>query len=303
MSTVREVSAARRTLIAVIVAVTAASVAFRLLGEKGLEHTALVFIGIPAVLAIAAVMAPQPKTAQGVTGRAVAIALLVSGIVFADGFVCILFASPLFFLVAALATAVVSTVRKRRGGAGVGTYALMLFVLAPPALEGVAPGFEMGREETVTVERTVAGTPDEVAGALAGTPDFGLPLPPFLRLGFPTPGAASGSGLAVGDTRSVHLEHGHHGSGALVMRVAESGPGHVRFEADSDASYVVHWLRWRGAEVRWSPAGTGRTRVAWTVSYRRRLDPAWYFGPLERFGARTAAGYLIDSLATPRPGA
>jgi hypothetical protein len=40
--------------------------------------------------------------------------------------------------------------------------------------------------------------------------------------------------------------------------------------------------------------------VTWTLRYRRRLDPAWYFVPLERYGARLAAGYLIETLATPR---
>jgi hypothetical protein len=302
MDTRDEASQAKATLIAVIVAVTLASVAYRLLMQKGEEHTALVFIGIPALLAVAAVLAPKPKSGQGVTARAVAIALLISGIVFGEGFVCILFASPLFFFVGALVTSIVETVREHRGGRGLRSYVLVLFLLTPPALEGVAPGIEAGREETVTVERTVAGDPADVARALARTPDFAAPLPRFLRLGFPTPGATAGQGLRVGDERSVVLDHGHHGSGALVMRVSESDSAHVRFDAVSDRSYVVHWLTWRGADVTWTAAGPGRTRVVWTLRYRRRLDPAWYFGPLERYGARTAAGYLIDALATPHWG-
>ena len=39
--------------------------------------------------------------------------------------------------------------------------------------------------------------------------------------------------------------------------------------------------------------------MTWTLSYRRRLDPAWYFAPLERYGVGLAAGYLIETLATP----
>jgi hypothetical protein len=35
------------------------------------------------------------------------------------------------------------------------------------------------------------------------------------------------------------------------------------------------------------------------LEYRRRLDPAWYFAPLERYGARLAASHLIDALAAP----
>ena len=41
------------------------------------------------------------------------------------------------------------------------------------------------------------------------------------------------------------------------------------------------------------------TRVTWTLRYRRGLDPAWYFGPMEQYAARLAAGYLIDTVATP----
>ena len=41
----------------------------------------------------------------------------------------------------------------------------------------------------------------------------------------------------------------------------------------------------------------GRTRVRWVLAFQRRLDPGWYFAPLERFGAREAAGSLIDGLS------
>jgi hypothetical protein len=41
------------------------------------------------------------------------------------------------------------------------------------------------------------------------------------------------------------------------------------------------------------------TSVTWTIRYRRDLDPAWYFGPMERFIVKRAADYLIDSVATP----
>ncbi|MDB4948314.1 MAG: hypothetical protein JWM27_963 [Gemmatimonadetes bacterium] len=297
-----EAEGSRRTWVAIIIAITVASLAFRLLEIGGLQHTSAVFVGIPAILAIALVLSPKPGTPQGVAGRAVALGLLVAGIVFGEGFVCLLMASPLFFGVAALVTAIVNRSRKRSGGSGGKTYALMLVLLTPAALEGVIPGFEVGREEAVTVERTVAGTPEQVAAALARTARFDRTLPAFFQLGFPMPMHPSGSGLAVGSVRTVGFDHGHHGSGTLALRVVESAPGRVSFAAERDDSYLLHWLTWRGAEVRWAADGAGRTRVRWTLRYRRRLDPAWYFGPLERYGTRQAAGYLIDSLARPRAG-
>ena len=79
-----------------------------------------------------------------------------------------------------------------------------------------------------------------------------------------------------------------------------TNPASVAFTLASDSSYITHWLSWEDATVRWVPVDAGRTRVTWTLRYRRRLDPAWYFVPLERYGARLAAAYLVETLATPR---
>jgi hypothetical protein len=62
---------------------------------------------------------------------------------------------------------------------------------------------------------------------------------------------------------------------------------------------MTHFLRWREIDVTWAPVDSVTTRVTWTVRYERGLDPAWYFGPMERYAVRLAAGYLIDSVATP----
>lgn len=76
-------------------------------------------------------------------------------------------------------------------------------------------------------------------------------------------------------------------------------PGRVRFRITSDETAIADWIRWRTSEVTFEPAGSGKTRVRWTLRFDRRLDPAWYFGPCERLGASQAASYLISALATP----
>jgi hypothetical protein len=167
-------------------------------------------------------------------------------------------------------------------------------------VEGVVPGFEFNREETISATSIVSGSASDVRAALARTPQFDRRLPPFFRLGFPTPSHTMGAGLGVGDQRSVMFLHGEHHSGALVMRVAAIDSASVTFATVSDSSYITHWLAWHGSKVEWKPVGPGQTAVTWTLSYRRRLDPAWYFVPLERYGARLAARYLIETAATPR---
>ena len=289
----------RKKLVGVIAGLTAASLLYRFAMQIGYEHTSLVFVGVPALLAIAVAYTAPPKTALGTIVRSTTLALLLAGIFFGEASICLLMAAPILYFVAILvglsADRTRQRIQDRRGAAALP--ALVLLAAGISAAEGVAPRFELPREAEVTAVRIVPAAPAEVERALAAPMRFDRPLPPFLRLGFPVPGATAGEGLRVGDARAVTLV-GHH-DGTLRMRVAAAGPGRVVFTPVSDHSYVVHWLSWRSAEVRWR-AVPGGTEVRWTLRYRRRLDPAWYFAPLERYGVGQAAGYLADALATPR---
>jgi hypothetical protein len=125
------------------------------------------------------------------------------------------------------------------------------------------------------------------------------PLPAFLRLRFPVPTEAHGRGLQVGDLRIVHFAGGEGKPGDLKVVVEEARPGYVRFEMLSDKSKIAHWLTWRSAEFEWKPVDATHTSVRCTMKFRRDLDPAWYFGPWERYAVRLAADYLIGANATP----
>jgi hypothetical protein len=268
-----------------------------------LEHSALVFIGLPAVIAVAAVLLPRPASAKGAIVRAITIALCLSSVVFGEGFVCIVLAAPLFYGIGLVIGWAIDRSANDHSEPPRALSCVLLLVFLPFSLEGVVPGFEFTRNATVTVAREVHGTPAQVEAALARTPRFDRELPAFFRrLRFPTPGMTGGEGLRIGDRRSVEFLHGAHNAGhhpgVLTLEVRERGPQRVLFVMPEDSSYLTHWLSWHYAEVTWQEIAPGRTRVTWTLAYRRRLDPAWYFGPLERYGVGLAAGYLIDTLAT-----
>jgi hypothetical protein len=298
----RRLTAGQTRLIVVIVALAAASTAFHLLATTGFRHSAAVFIGIPTLLALLVARSGRPATGTGVVMRVITLALLLSSIVFAEGMVCILLAAPIFYLVGFLVSETVFAIRDGLRKRKHRTFFLLTLIILPTGIEGTMPGVEWNREESVTVSRIVPGAPAEVRAALAARPGFAPALPPFLRLGFPIPIATAGSGLALGDERTIVFAHAHGGHverGTLAFRIAERDSQFIRFEPVSDDSYVIHWLTWRSSEVRWRAVSPTATRVDWTLRYRRRLDPAWYFKPLERYGVGVAAGYLIDALATP----
>ncbi len=280
----------RRELIGIVLALAGASMLYRILHLGRLEQTSALFIGLPAFLAVVLVSVARPRSTMGVVLTATTLALLLSGIVLGEGFICILMASPLFFTVAILIVLLDEWVKRRRDKLRVAVF----LPFAALALEGVLPGFEFERESRVTVEVTLPVPPERFEAALARAPAFKPPLPLALRPGFPRPVAASGDGLAPGDRRRVAFA-ARGRTFPVEFAVSERAEGRVSMALLSDETPIAHWLTWRGSRFEWREVDGG-TRVRLTLDYRRELDPAWYFGPLERLVVREAGKYLLKSI-------
>ena len=190
-------------------------------------------------------------------------------------------AAPLFLGVGLVIAAFVERTRKNLPGPGAVSCVVLLSTTM--SFEVVTEQWSLPREEVVHVDRVIEANSNEVSELLSQTPRFEKELPAFLKLGFPTPRLASGSGAAIGDVRVILFAGGEGEPGELVLEVIDSQPGHVRFRAVSDESHIAHWLTWKEAEVEWQAVGSRRTRIQWTLRYRRELDPYWYFAPWERY--------------------
>lgn len=285
--------AARRGVAAVAVALAAGSVVYRLVHWGHVDQTALLFIGIPTAMAIIVAYMKPAQSLMGTLMKATLIGVALSGIVFAEGLVCILMSAPLFLGVAAAVGGIITAARRGPGDARRRTaMAVLPFVLL--SLEGTTDVTSLPREGSATAERIVAATPAEVRAKLAGAPYYYADLPLLFRSGFPTPIGGEGTGLEVGDERYVRFT-----MGSMRVRVTHSEPNAVTFARIEDTTPVRNWLEVGDSVITWTGIAPGRTRIRWTMYYERHLDPAWYFGPLERFGVNKAAGYLIDSVATP----
>jgi hypothetical protein len=296
---------ARLAVVAIISAVAIGSLAYTGIKNNGLEQTAALFIGIPAILAIIVVLAVSPKSAVGVACHAVTIGLLVSLLALGEGMVCILMSAPLFYGVAFMIGKTYELVRNQGGRPTAYSLAIVL-VFLPMSLEGVSEWASFDRDEWVTETRVVQASSQQVEEALFQPPRFDRVLPAYLRIGFPRPVATEfwPGGTALrwvirfrgGEMRIDGIEPR---VGDLILELVDRRPGLVSWEAINDDSHMTHFLNWREAVVQWTPIDAHSTRVTWRLRYRRGLDPAWYFGPWERYATRLAAGYLIDSVATP----
>jgi hypothetical protein len=287
---------ARWNWLTIILASLAGTLAYKLEVGHNLEQTSLLFIGIPAAIAIICVITPQPRSAAGTALKAVTLFIGISGIFLGEGFICILMASPIFYLVAV----VIGIARDRAKNNATIVSCLIFIAMIPISSEGVRPGMSFNRDGIVIAERTIAATSEQVKAALNAPPRLNGKLPFYLRLGFPRPVRADFQGSGVGAREIIHFAGGEGKPGDLVLEVTEATNQQIRWRSISDSSHVAHWLKWEESSVRWSAVDTTHTRVQWTLRYRRLLDPAWYFGPWERYGARLTADQLIQDAATPK---
>jgi hypothetical protein len=287
---------ARWWVIALVVALSGGAELYRILMRTGYGHSAAMFMGVPAVLAIVLALTPKAKTLTGGILKGITLALLIVAPVLGEGYLCILMASPLFYLVGAVVGIVLDESRKGRRA----TLSCIVLVLAPLSLEGVSPELSWNRTETVELVRVVNAPSADVERALGQPPRMDVALPRVLRIGFPHPLEMRGSGLERGATREI-LFSGAEGdpAGFLEMQVAEARPGYVRFDAVRDGSKLTQWIRWRRSEVQWAAVDPRHTRVLWRIEFDRELDPAWYFTPMERAAVSKAAEFLIEANATP----
>jgi hypothetical protein len=290
-------------LVGIILAVAAAAAAFAVIRDTPLQQTSALFIGIPVILAIATVFVPTRGSAIGVACKTVTIGLLVSLLFLGEGMVCVVMSAPLFYVVAIIMGKIADEMNEDEPSGRSRLYSCVaLMAIAPMTVEGVFPLTTIDRHVVVSDTRVVAATPDQVAAALVATPRFDRALPFYLGIGFPRPTLTRINGdrwvitMRGGEMRLNGMEPR---TGDLVLAIDDRGPGFIHWRAVSDDSHMRHFLSWQASRVEWQAIDAQHTRVTWTISYRRDLDPAWYFGPMERYAVHLAAGYLIDAVATP----
>jgi hypothetical protein len=275
---------------------------YTFLRRNYLVDSAALYIGLPLLLAVGMSLLPETKSAFGATMKGITIALLLSAIVLQEGIICILFASPIFYGVGAIVATLVDRV-KRKGKDPKYLSVAICAVLAMLSTEGAIPQTSFDRDNSVTVSKTVYATRDKVREQMAAGTTLGADKPLFLSL-FPYPVSVAPLGLNLGDETRIHFVYVKHiwwtkVEGELVLRVVESSKDKIVFEAVSDDSYLSHYLQWQGSEVSLATIDEHHTQVTWRLTYKRILDPFWYFAPMQNYAVHLAAEELIDHVATP----
>jgi hypothetical protein len=288
----------------------AATLTARAVLDSSFRNSTLLYILIPFAISIALHLAIPVSEGES-TGarfgrhfRAATIVMLGSSALLFEGFLCVLFFMPIYYAMIGIGF-LFNWLADRGGGGHAGAYAIPA-VVAVLAAEGLTGPTTMPRYNEATYTQVLAGSPASLQANMAKPIEFEAERHWFLWL-FPMPTRVQAGTLKAGDVHRLHFVYKRWfftniQRGDMAIRIAEVSPTRIRTEIVQNDSYLSHYMKIDGTEVRFREIGGGRTQVSLTVKYHRLLDPSWYFGPMERLAARQSARYLIDTIIARKDG-
>jgi hypothetical protein len=277
---------------------------YLILKKQKLTDSAALYIGIPLLVSLGLTLTPNRSNSLLIsTLKTITIALLLAAIVLREGYICLIFSAPIFYLVGAAVAAPIDKLRAYKNKNSKLKASAIATALALLSLEGVSDVTTLPRDNTISISKIVPATIMEIRTQLAKKVVFASSKPYFLRI-FPYPAEINGAGLQIGDIRQAKFVAykqiwWNKVEGDLVLKVVDNSPHKIKFEVVKDDSYLSHYLKWQHSEVLLDPIDTQHTKITWVLSYQRILDPIWYFLPLQQYAVTLAAEELIDNMATP----
>lgn len=280
----------------------------RLALDSQFATTSFFYCLVPYVIGIILyVFIPQPQgwTRSKRIGRhllATIVVMLASSALLFEGFLCVLMAAPIYIFFALLA--ILSTPNKadpdRFKKTDVFRASIVPLIVMVISIEGLTDTTSFPREEIITRTQTLPLTPEQIHANFARPVHLDEGRSAFLSL-FPLPDRVDAPSFAQGETHKAYFTYRrwgftnvHRGETHLLMKTVE--PFLIETEVTQDTSYFSHYLTVHGTRIQMVPQAEGTTEVSLTIRYRRELDPAWYFGPMQRRAISESADYLLANI-------
>lgn len=290
-------------LYVVIILSALTGVGIGLMRKKGLDASALLYIGLPTAIALMVAGVGKAGSITGETMKWITFVILVSGPLLQEGFLCMILAAPILYMVGALAALPFDLyIRKKRQGKSASKVNVMVLpvILMLMSLEGVNDELSFNRLQTVEKTLVIQADMKSVLRRLGETRRPGRTDSLFLHI-FPKPEVVKANGLYKGSTQTVELSYlkwvyWNEKRGSTQFEAEIVRPDYIKFQPIHDDSYISSYLDWRETEVFLVPLGADKTQVSWRINYSRKLDPAWYVQPLQQYAVGKTAEALLASL-------
>ena len=296
----------RKILIFFMIMIALASLGVRALIGYRFHETALMYVGIPFVIALVLIMVRPVNTVSWKKRYLIRltdafIIMFGSSVVLFEGFVCVVMFIPIYLIIMLLIfTAEWFNQRvKQKGRKNLSLHLLPALVLFS-AFEGVSPEVSFDRNESVSVTRVVTASVAEIKHNLQQPMDLKTKRPWFLHL-FPMPYEIKAGSLNAGDVHEIHFRYyrwfvTNVHEGKMLLEISQVEDDRIKTTFLEDTSYFSNYLRLKNTEIFLEALGPNQTRVTLRIDYERTLDPYWYFSPVSRYGVSKTADFLITEV-------
>ena len=281
-----------------------------------LDTTALMYLGLPWLVALLLALIPiaeRPKSDEPSeparktsTVRGALIVMLGSSVLLGEGFICVVMFLPIYLFVVvfmAIANRAAKAAQAREGSKWQSVH-LVPLLLGLLALEGTHPTLSFERSGSVTVEQTTSFDRTQLWNNLQKPMVLNRSAPSGLSKIFPQPYQIDINSFEVGALHTVHYKYArwfwtnvHEGSLELQIDELREEPTATRLSAriTNNTSYLANYLDLQRISLVFTGEPEAANSVSIQIDYRRTLDPAWYFSPLIKLALRGTASYLIQT--------
>lgn len=297
----------------IVFSIAAASLAVRLLMGYQFHNSALLYVGIPFAIALLLILVRSPSEAvswkKAYLNKLIDafIIMLGSSIVLFEGFVCVVMFMPIYLLVILVTFISAAYVHKekQKGRNSLKVHVLPVLLLLS-SFEGVGSQVSLQRYEQVSATRVVKSGIGDIKANLQKPIDLQTSRPWFLHL-FPMPYSIESGSLSAGDIHKIHFRYHrwfvtNTHEGTMLLEMTEVGDKRIRTTFLQDTSYFSNYLVLKGTEILLEEIDQRQTRVTLRIDFERKLDPYWYFSPVERYGVAKTAEFLITEVIAREPG-
>jgi hypothetical protein len=292
--------------VVLLIAAVVFGIAYRVVEHSGMVQTYSMFVGIPLVIGVLVAYLTRPQSGLGTTIKVVTILLCVVCPLVGEGWICILMAAPLFYAFAVVGYFLVAAISKsispnRRGG----PLAILLVPFVMAMLTSDRNHIDHPAINTVVDEIFVAAPPERVMQTITQTDTVPRNFPFFLKLGFPLPTTLQHEPNGITRMHFDPRSEPWPGTNTIVSRETIDPVRHtVDYTILEDGTKLARWMTLRLTGFAILPRPGGSLVRHYTV-YQQRMQPGFYWNPLENFAMGQAHGYTLRNIKqlteTPKP--
>lgn len=290
------------TILAIIVI---ASMSIRFLFFIEYAHTGLLYLGIPFLVGLALLYFTEQRVderwsrAYWNNFRDSLIIMLCSSVILFEGFVCVLMFMPIYFLVLLLVFVIGYFENRSRKARKLNMHGLTVIILLA-SLEGTHPNLTFNRDSVVNATQVVNMSIHDLKENIRKPVILGGNQPWFLNI-FPSPTNVDAGTLYAGAVHKIDYVYNrwfftNTHSGHMLLEMTQVEDNFIKTTILEDTSYISNYIKLTGTRIDFKEIDSKTTEVTLNIFYIRKLDPYWYFGPLEQYGITKSAEYLLSKI-------